>query len=354
MSPPPQVRQVRRETFLADGSVRFEITNQIIDQGDMPFPHLFVVTINDAASPKSDVLARVATPVDVRQADSTSPIYVKVSSSDLIEIGVDTFARIANVNDVTKLPRDRVAAQLLGRREYLTTSFLMMYDNVTTAQAASQSVVDRLSTLVTEWRKYNTQFATNPYIDFELPQVDASVEAQRTAVYVEKRDERIAADAAVAAAQAAKDACEKGCAADKTIYDFLAYDVTFLEAARGLVTGISEGFATGPTLTLTGTTTLTSPGTYTIAATVTTNAKSFALGTNAYSGDSRTYEALLAKKRADLSSYAAKVRACDVRCAALGTALLTAQQAADAALSAEQAALANVVAVCPTFSPSTV
>lgn len=348
------VRQVRRETFLADGSVRFEVTNQIIDQGDMPFPHLFVVTINDAVSPKSDVLARIATPVDVRQADSSSPIYVKVSSSDLIEIGVDTFARIANINDVTKLPRDRVAAQLMGRSEYLTTSFLMLYDNVTTAQAAAQAVIARLSTLVTEWRAYNTQFATNPYADFPLPQVDASVEAQRTAVYVEKRAARVSADDAVTAAQAAKDACEKGCIADKTIYDFLSYDVAVMEAARATVNGLTEVFGSGPTLNLTGGTTLTSPGTYTITATPSTRAKDFVLGANSYSGNSTTYEALLIKKRADLATYAAKVRACDVRCAALGAALLTAQQAADAALAAEQAALANVVAVCPTFSPSTV
>jgi hypothetical protein len=354
MSLIPKVRQVRRETVISDGSLRFEVTNQIFDQGDMPFPHLFVMTINDSSSPKSDVLARIATPVDVRQADSAAPIYVKVTSTDLIEIGTDTFARIANVNDITRLPRDRVTAVLLGRKEYLTTAFALLYDNVTTAQAAAQSVVDRLSTLVTEWRSYNTQFATNPYADFTLPQVDASVEAQRTAVYVEKRNARIAADAARDSAQAAKDDCEQTCAADKTIYDFLAYDVAFLEAAKATVNAITEVFGSGPTLTLTGGTTLTAPQTYTIAATASTRAKDFVLGANTYSGNSSTYEALLTKKRADLATYAAKVRACSANCAALGAALLTAQQAADAALSAERAALADVVAVCPTFNPSTV
>ena len=354
MSLIPVVRQVRRETFLADGSVRFEITNQIVDQGDMPFPQLFVLTITDVASPKSDVLARIATPVDVRQSDSSAPVYVKVLSSDLIEIAPDTFARIANVNDVTRLPRDRVTAQLMGRREYLTETFSALYDNVTTAQAAAQAVIDRLSTLVTEWRSYATQFATNPYADFPLPQVDASVEAQRTAVYVEKRDARVAAEAAQDAAQAAKDACERNCSADKTIYSFLAYDVAFLEAARATVNGLTEVFNSGPTLNLTGGTTLTAPGTYTITATPSTRAKDFVLGTNIYSGNSTTYEVLLNKKRQDLALYAAKVRSCDANCAALGAALLTAQQAADAARSAEQAALANVIAVCPTFNPSTV
>lgn len=354
MSLIPIVRQVRRETFLADGSVRFEITNQIMDQGDMPFPQLFVLTITDVASPKSDVLARIATPVDVRQADSASPVYVKVSSADLIEIAPDTFARIASVNDVTKLPRDRVTALLSGRKEYLTAAFSILYDNVTTAQAAAQSVVDRLSTLVTEWRSYNTQFATNPYADFALPQVNASVEAQRTAVYVEKRDARVAAEAAQAAAQAAKDACVRDCASDKAIYDFLAYDVAFLEAARATVNGLTEVFGSGPTLNLTGGTTLTAPSTYTITATASTRAKDFVLGANSYSGNSNTYEALLIKKRSELVQYAAKVRTCEANCANLGAALLTAQQTTDAARSAEQTALANVIAVCPTFNASTV
>jgi hypothetical protein len=203
---------------------------------------------------------------------------------------------------------------------------LLLYDNVTTAQAASQSVVDRLSTLVTEWRAYSTQFATNPYADFNLPQVNASVEAQRTAVYVQKRDARVAADAARDAAQAAKEACERGCAADRAIYDFLVYDVAFMEAARATVNGLPE----------------------------TSQSKDFVLGAGAFSGNSSTYEALLNKKRADLTTYAARVRSCEATCAALGASLLSAQQAADAALAAERAALADVIAVCPTFNASTV
>jgi hypothetical protein len=355
MSVIPVTRQTRRSVTLSDGSVRFEVTTEIIDRGDLPFPHLFVVTINDNLDPKDDVLARIATPVDIRQADPSAPIYVKVVSTDLTRIGTDTFAKIASANDLTRLPRDRVTAQRAGLTQYLTTAVALLYDNVTTADAAAKQIVDRLSTLVTEWRSFNTNFATNPYQDYQLPQVGISVESQRIAVYTAAKNARLAAEAARDAAKLDKEACERDCAADKVIYDFLAYDVAFLEQADAAMTAITEGFAPpGPTLTLTGGTTLTPPGTYTIAATASTNAKSFALQSGIYGSDPRSYRALLVKKRSDLATYASRVRECTDRCATFAATLLTAQQNVDAATAAERAALAAVTAVCPTFDPSTV
>jgi hypothetical protein len=319
MSVIPQVRQVRRQISMPDGSVQFEVASQVTDPGDLPFPHLFVMTITDPASPKDDVLARIATPVDVRQATTTA-LYVKVLGTDLITISGDTFARIANVNDLTQLPRDRVVAVRLGLTSYLSTAITLIYDNVTTADAAAKQVVDRLSTLVSAWRTFNTTFITNPYQVYSLPQPATGVIAERTAVYVTARTARITAETARDAAQEAKDACVRDCAADKIVYDYLVYDVAFLQTARALVD----------------------------AQPVSTT-RTFVLGS-----DAASYQALLTKKQADLSVYAEKVRACASNCASLAAALLTAQQAVDAARTAEQAALANVIAVCPTFDPSTV
>jgi hypothetical protein len=82
----------------------------------------------------------------------------------------------------------------------------LIYDNYATADAAAKQVISRLSDLVTAWRTFSTAFATNPYQDYNLPQAAASVEAERTAVYVEKRTAREAAETAYDEAVAAKEA----------------------------------------------------------------------------------------------------------------------------------------------------
>ena len=321
MSTIPVVRQIRRQVTLASGSIAFEVASTVTDRGDLPFTHLFVVTLGTNADPKTDVLARIATPADLRQSDASAPVYVKVSSTDMIRIGTDDFARIANINDISKLPRDRVIAQRRGFTQYLTSSVAMVYDNVTTADAAAKQIIDRVSALVTEWRSFNSDFATNPYQDYNLPSPGASVESARTAIYVDKRNARTTAEAARDAAKLAKEACIRDCESDKVIYDFLAYDVSFLDQARILVSAQ--------------------------AANVT---RTFVLD----AGTAASYAALLVKRREDLAIYAAKVQACATTCAQLSAALLAAQQIVDAALVAERAALAGVVAVCPTFDPSTV
>jgi hypothetical protein len=348
MSTIPVVRQIRRQLTLTGGSIAFEITSEIIDRGDLPFTHLFVVNLGADRDPRTDVLARIATPIDLRQADASSPVYVRVDAATLILIGLDTFARIANVNDVTQLPRDRVVAQRRGLTQYLTSSIALVYDNLTAADAAARQVRDRVSALVTEWRSFNSTFATNPYQDYDLPSPSASVESARTAVYVTQKNARIAAEAERESALLAKEACERDCAADKVIYDFLVYDVAFLDQAANIVEGqtndtyVGAGAIIAPTpLTPSGPFTVTVPSSRTRD--FVRNGASIA-----------SYAALLLKKRADLAVYAARVQACATTCARLSAALLAAQQIVDAALVAERAALASVRAVCPTFDPSTV
>lgn len=352
MSVIPVLRQVRRQVVLANGSVAFEVANQITDPGDLPFPHLFVVTITDPANPKSDVLARISTPTDIRQADSAAPLYVKVLSTDLIRISADSFARIANINDVSRLPRDRVVAVRQGATDYLTTTVALLYDNVTTADAAAKQIRDRLSALVSEWRTFNTDFATNPYQDYNLPQSASSVEAERTALYVTARQARIAAETERDAAQQAKEKCERDCEADKVIYDFLVYDVAFLQQARADVTAqindtyLSGSYSISPAIL--------TPGGPFVVSIATSRTRDYVLKQGAFTSNENSYANLLTKKQSDLAVYAQRVSACEVNCAQLAAALLAAQQTVDAATSAERAALARVIAVCPTFNPSTV
>lgn len=335
MSTIPQAVQQRRPITLADGTQKFEITTTIVDKGDLPFKDLFVLTISDTGDPKDDVLARIATPYDIRQTDPTSPKYVKVSTSDMISIPPDTFARIANIDELTGLYRDRTAAIRNGRTEYLSSVMTVVYDTITTADAAYKQILSRLSTLVDNWRAAFTPFATNPTQLYDLPTPGVAVEDERKAAYVAARDARIAAEAERDKAQAAADACATGCASDKAIYNFLVADVAFLEAARTVVVNLQD--ASVP------------PGTP-----VTTNVKDFVLQQGAFVGDARTYQALLQAKTVARAEYAAKVAACDTTCASLAAAVLTAQRAVDSARTTERDALAGVYEVCPTFDPSSV
>mgnify|MGYP001485182625 CR=1 FL=1 len=328
MSTIPVVEQTRRALPLVAGTIKFEVTSIVTDSGDLPFKNLFVVTITDPGDVKDDVLARVATPYDIRQADPTAPKYVKVVSTDLIRIAGDEFARIASIDELTGLPRDRTTAIRQNKTEYLTSVITLQYDTLTTADAAYKQVISRLSSLVTEWRQFYGAFVTSPTATITLPQAGASVEAERTAVYVTARDARIAADAARDAAQVAKDDCIRDCALDRAIFDFLIEDVTTLETARDVVIALTE--------------------------TGSTNVKDFVLGLGAFTADQRTYKILLEKRLALGAAYNARVVACDARCTALGLALATATATAAAAADTERAALASVYEVCPTFDPESV
>lgn len=335
MSTIPQIEQLRRSIVMSDGTVKLEVTTRVIDRGDLPFPDLFVLTITDTGDPKSDLLARVATPFDIRQTDPASPKYVRVVTSDSVIIPPDTFARISSINDLTGLPRDRTTAIRRGVSEYLSSVSTLIYDNITTADAAYKQVISRLSTLVTEWRNAFTSFVTNPTQTYTLPQAGASVESERIAVYTTAKTATQQAEAARDAAVAAKEACERDCASDRKIYDFLVLDVSFLQTAAAVVQNITE--ASIP------------PGTPT-----TTNAKNFVLQTGSYASDSRSYATMLARKIVDRDDYASRVATCSAQCQTLAAAALQAQNVVVAAQTTERAALARVYEVCPTFDPTTV
>jgi len=322
----PTLRQTRRSTTLANGTVRFEVINEITRAGDLPFPHLFVLRVGEEADPKDDVFVRVATPVDIRQSDASAPIFVKAVASDIIRIATDVFVKVSSYAELTRLPRDRVEAYRQGLPYYLSTVAAFSYDNLTTADAAAKQIVDRLSGLVTEWRQYHSEFVTNPYENLVLPQEGSSVESERVAVFKTARDARRAAEAQRDIDAAAKAACETDCKADKAIHQWLVSQTALLEQAEAVVSALSE----------------------------TSSAKSFVLKQDAFSLDQRSYRDILVQTRASRDAYAATVQACAIRCAQLGAILLASEQAVDAAQRAEQAALADVTAVCPTFNPDTV
>lgn len=315
----PQAKMVREAITVAGGDRKWRVTTIITDRGDLPFSELFVVSITDPLDPKQDVYARIAEPMEFRQAVVGSGVFVKVRSDDLITLSGDAFARVASPNELTSMPRDRVVAVRTAKTEYLTSAITLVYDTVTSADAAYRQLLDRLSSLVVDWLAASGSFITTPYTIYPLPVVSAAEETRRAAAWRASRTARVAAETARDAATAAHEACEEQGASDARYYNDLVADVSFLQAAHDRVNALTE--------------------------TGTTNAKAFALN----AADAGSWETLLTQKRAKLATALAAVTAHDTRCVDLRQTELQAQAAVDAARTAENAALASVLSICPTF-----
>ena len=335
--PAPHVSVLRRPVRYADRSVHYEVTATVTARGDLPFVELFVISINDPLNPKADVLARVAVPYDLRvEADG---VYARVDAATVVTVSGDPFVRIANVDELTSMPRDRVTAVRRGATEYLASTVSLVYDKISTADAASRQIVDRLSKLTLNYATHYGSFVTDPAQDYTLPITDRSVEAVLVSAFKSARDARVAAETARDAAQTARDACAAGDALLNAQIDKLVADVSFLEAARMVVTGLSEtGSVVGGSCSVAPT------------ATATQYVKTFVLD----GGDPRSYESLLATKRADLRTARDSLAARAPQCEALARQLAQAEAGVVAARTAENAALREVYASCPTFNPNTV
>lgn len=320
----PHVEQTRRAAVLVNGASVWEVTTTVTDKGDLPTRNLFVLKINDPENPRADALARVATPLDVRRL--TQGLHVRVDASSIVYVSGDPFARIAGISDLTTLDQDRTSAVRAGRTEYLVASMTVTYTNDATADAGFRQILARLSALTVGWRAFRSSFETTPSQGYDLPLTDASVEDARRLVYAQAVAARKVTEAALAAAQAAYNACQTDCGTDKAIYTLLARDVATLERARSRASAITESG--------------------------TTNVRDFVLQQSSYAGDVDSYEAFLGSKRTALDLYAGKVQACQDRCAQLRVERDAAQAVVSRALEAERTALADVREVCPTFVPS--
>lgn len=328
MSTVPQAKQIRRTFNLSDGTIKYEVNTSIVDKGDLPIKELFVIQIVDVGAVKSDVLVKVATPHELWKSDPNNDLYVKVDSTEIITLGVDPFARIASIDDVTDIPRDRVVAVNRGLKYYLSSSVSLLYDNLTTADAAYREILARLSELVDAWRQYTSTFITMPSQLYNLPQTSISVEDERINTYKTKKEERIAAEEVRDTAKTNKDLCETEGTADKQIYTFLLENYSFLNKAKNIVNTIVE------------------TGSY--------NVRDFVKKQGAYSSSAESYENLLQTTANNLAIYEARVRDHDATCANLQVELLLAESAVEAARIQENNALAAVLAVCPTFDANSV
>lgn len=320
----PHVEQTRRIASLAGGGTTYEITTLVTDKGTLPTRNLFVVKIVTPGDAKRDVLARIATPRDIRRLEAAA--YVRVDAATLTYIDDATFARIASLSELTTMAQDRAEAVRLNLTEYLTASVTVTFPDQVTADAAYRQLLARLSKLASDWITFTSGFETNPTQGYDLPVAPQSVEDERRTAFAAAQETRRSAERAVDAAQAAFAACHDGCEGDRELHRMLTEDVAFLERADIRVRAMTE--------------------------TQSTNVKDFVLRQGAFSADDQSYAALLASKRARLAAATLAVQACADTCAALESARDAAQADLGRAAEAERQALAAVRDVCPTFVPT--
>jgi hypothetical protein len=337
---------------MTDGSQGFLVTAQVTSLGtgstSLPFANVFLMNITDPLNPGADALAAVASPLEIQRASNTT-VYIKLDPTTIITLGADQFASVASISQFTQLARDRDTALARGQTQYLSPSVTFLYTDPVTATAAYQTILSRVSTLVSAWYQYQTSFLPNPppFINYNLPQVSIGVEAQLVAAYTTAKQATATAQTAVNSAQAAVTACNASCACNQQILQLLTQDVTGLRATLDYVATLVE--AATALVTVYPSTTVTVPPGYSVAVSQTSVTKSFITG-----GDARSIQTLYSQKVNALSAAQAAVNACVATCQGLQTTLLSTQAALTTAQANEATALAAVVAVCPTFNPASV
>ena len=369
----PVLRQTRRTVRQTDGTPLYSVESVITDAGDLPFIEVFVFRIDDPANPRADVLAHVADP-QILQRASNGDIYIKTIPADLKVFSGDTFARVSNPSELTTLSRNRETALARGQREYLSSSLLLSYADLPVATAAGKTVLDRVSTLVTRWRAYQSGFQTASPVDYALPQLDIGVEAALKAEWTGLKAARVTAQTARDTARTAVAACQSDIAIETRILTLLQRDVDYLQtAARSveLITDAATTYYTAGASYGTQTVTLvggspTFPGGHPYSLITTGISGQFTVNlleygaTPTYSGSTREfvranpigYYALQAEKESDLAAQRDVLRQLSIRCARTASDLQDAETALRAAQTREDAALAAIIAVCPTFDPT--
>lgn len=332
------VEQVRTVIEPLPGTVKYRITSTVTDAGDLPFRELFVYKIND--------------PVDNSN---------------------DEFVRVANPYDLQNITPDRVTAVANGESYFLWSVLVRDYTDIEIANQAIAALEGRINTSVTTWVSYQTNFEgteidTYPSADQEL--IDAL-----TAEYANKKSARINAEADVTAAQT--DLITAQAAAELAIEKVSLYEAEVLFCDNARVTNWIPYFAGVGTLKssmrtfynntiaeydlYSGATYPNAPspsndwtGVYSVLQAAGTALAAF----NSVEAYGTTLDSLFSSFCADANAgYNAAAANKVVKDQAAANAV-TAKEEAEAALvvaqTAEDEALAAILALCPDFDPNSV
>lgn len=359
------ITQNKTQILTAPETYEYKIETSVTEKGELPFIQIFVYTIIDATDPTLDLFARVATPGDL--------------------------------DGSTALKTGRDAAILAGMDEFLSSYFSVQYADLTIAVQALSAITTRINDLINNWIMYRDQFMLNDGIGQYFPTTDPEFEQALKDAYASAKQSRVAAEQAVLETATELTLAEKDAANAQTIYEIYAKEREFCQkthlvdwaaldvALTALING-GDSFAADSKLSfcslagLSLGTTITWPLPYPGA----TKVALATLGTSAIPSLvwGEWYDAIVAFDNAktayasngaparvavgaDLQSFCLLVTgnyttSYNTKVAAesaVSDAVLNKKEAEAelvAAQAAEEAALARVMEVCPTFDPASV
>lgn len=106
----------------------------------------------------------------------------------------DVFSHIATVADLQSLPNDRDKA-IHDKTSYYASRYLeRIYNDLETAIAAKATLISRVNDLVNTWVRYRDTFSTFSAESVFLPTATEATVELRKNIYVEAKNERIAAE----------------------------------------------------------------------------------------------------------------------------------------------------------------
>jgi len=269
----------------------FRIEATVNEAGELPITAVFVYTIGDAD-------------------DSAT----------------DTFARIANPQDLQNLSVSRAAAVADSLTEYLASYAAFQYEDLEVAVSAKALLKGRVNDLVKRWITYNQQFLLDSGESQSYPSSDPSVQDALEDDYKTAKEERATAETTVTDTDTALTTAKDDVDIIQELIDRAQSCATFIQTfGESFYPYVAELSSEGSTSTGIRTSTL--------------------------------YPMLTARGaecNADLQTQLNNKSAAEAAVATATQDKIVAEQELTAAQAAEDAALAAVLAVCPDFDSSSV
>lgn len=115
----------------------------------------------------------------------------------------DSFSRVAQPQDLQNLKNNRENAIAAGDTEYLSSYAELKYTDMNVAVQAKAMMRTRINELINGWLTYRDQFTVDSNTDILFPSVDPAVEEALIQAYTDAKSARVAAEANVATKTAA-------------------------------------------------------------------------------------------------------------------------------------------------------
>jgi hypothetical protein len=302
------VVQNNTQVLVAPETYEYKMETTITYKGELPRIQIFVYKIVDAADPSSD-----------------------------------TFARVANVGDLdgeAELLISRDATIAAGATEYTSSYCSIQYPDLTIATQAKSAIATRINELISDWVLYHDTFIVNNGIDQLFPSADPALEETLTAAYADAKSARKAAEIELVAADTELTLAEKDVANAKTVYGIYKEEVDFCQKTRSTDWLLLDNALTA----LLADVSFVDPA----------KANYLANGQPARVAVSADLLSFSQNAAAKVAASYNNVTTTESLAADAVTNKKEAEASLAAAQKAEAAALAALMAVCPTFDPSSV